>query len=84
MRRSGIVADINRDCGMVAIATDAGYTIIETDTACSVEIGDVLAWDQGLHIGPAIYENLTRAARYGVFVREHGIGQEELARHLLR
>lgn len=84
MRRSGTVADLNRDRGMVAIATDDGYTIIEVDASCSIGIGDEMAWEQGLHIGPAIYENLTRRWRDGVFVRAHGVGADELAHHLLR
>lgn len=84
MRRSGTVADINRDRCMVAIATEQGYTIIEVDFACTIEIGDLLAWEPGLHIGPAIYKNLTRATRDGVFVRAHGIAAESLAQHLLR
>lgn len=61
MRKSGTVAQINRDRCMVAIATDIGYTIIEVTPEWELDIGDRLAWEDGLHIGLTIYENLTRA-----------------------
>jgi hypothetical protein len=84
MRKTGTVAQINRDRCMVAIATDIGYTIIEVTPKWELDVGDLLAWEDGLHIGPTIYENLTRATRDGVFVRDHGVAGEALADQLLR
>jgi hypothetical protein len=85
MRRSGKVAGINRDQGMVAIATDDdGYTIIEIVTGCAIDVGDAIAWEDSYHIGPSIYENLTKGSRDGVFVKNHTVSEFELDQQMLR
>ena len=84
MRRSGQIADINPDRRMVAIATEDGYTIIEIALGWKIAVGDVIAWQDGLHIGPAIYENLTRGTREGVFVKDHAVTESDLQQELLR
>jgi hypothetical protein len=86
MRRNGRVArvaEINRDQRMVAIATDDdGYTIIEIVAGWVVGIGDIMTWEDGFHIGPAIYENVTRATREGVFVKDHSVSESDLEQQL--
>ena len=84
MGRSGSVCGLNRDQGMVAIATDDGYTIIEIDTGWAIDIGDAIAWEDGYHIGPTIYQNLTKASREGVFVKNHSVGEFDVDQQLLR
>ena len=84
MPRSGIVAEIDRTRGMVAIATeDDGYTIIEIASGWPIDVGDAMVWEAGLHIGPTIYENVTKASREGVFVKNHGVSLRDLPQQML-
>ena len=84
MRRTGTVAGINRDRGMVAIATVEGFTVIEIASGWAIDVGDAMAWEDGYHIGPTIFENLSRSSRVGVFVKNHHVDAGELDAQLLR
>ena len=55
MQRSGTVAAINPNRGMVAIATeDDGFTIIELLSEFELEIGDSVTWSSGYSLGREI------------------------------
>ncbi len=84
MKRSGSVSAINHEQGMVAIATDDGHTIIEIDTSWKLDVGDLMSWDDGYHIGPAIYQNLSKGSRKGVFVKNHAVEERDVDLQLLR
>ena len=84
MRRNGTVAGINPNRGMVAIATDEGFTIVEIASGWAINVGDEMAWEDGYHIGPTIFENLSKSSREGVFVKNHHVGESELDAQLLR
>ena len=84
MRRSGIVAAMNTNRGMVAIATeDDGYTIIELLSEFELEIGDEITWENGHGLGSEIYHNLTRGTSEEVYVQNHAVTNASLRQQLL-
>ncbi len=84
MRRTGQVAAINANRGMVAIVTeDDGFTIIELMSGWDLEIGDVIAWSNGYGLGSETYENLTQRTTGEVFVQNHAVNRANLRSQLL-
>jgi hypothetical protein len=84
MRRTGNVAAINADRGMVAIATeDDGFTIIELISGWDLEIGDTISWSNGYGLGSEVYENKTKGTREEVFVQNHAVNSANLRAQLL-
>ena len=85
MRRSGRVAAMNLQRGMVAIATEDGdYTIIELTTDWELDIGDEVTWPDGYALGFETYQNLTRQTRCEVIVQSHDVSRSFLEQQLLR
>ncbi|HJX36668.1 MAG TPA: hypothetical protein VJ280_06890 [Dehalococcoidales bacterium] len=84
MQRSGTVAAINPNRGMVAIATeDDGFTIIELLSEFELEIGDSVTWSSGYSLGREIYKNLTKGSSEEVYVQNHVVSQANLRKQLL-
>ena len=84
MRRTGQVAAINANRGMVAIATeDDGFTVIELLSGWGLEVGDSIAWSNGYGLGSETYENLTQRTSGEVFVQNHAVSRADLLTQLL-
>lgn len=84
MQRSGTVAAINPNRGMVAIATaDDGFTIIELLSEFELEIGDSISWSNGYGLGHEIYKNISKGCSKEVFVQNHAVSQANLRAQLL-
>ena len=84
MRRSGTVAAVNPNRGMVAIATeDDGYTIIELLSHFEMQVGDEISWTNGHGLGSEIYHNVTKGASEEVYVQNHGVIGANLKQQLL-
>ena len=84
MRRTGTVAALNLNRGMVAIATeDDGFTIIELLSEWDVEVGDEMSWAGGYALGSEVYENRTKHTREEVFVQNHSVSHANLRNQLL-
>ena len=84
MGRSGIVAAINPNRGMVAIATeDDGYTIIELLSEFELEVGDEVTWQNGHGLGSEIYHNVTKGNYEKVYVQNHSVSSGNLRQQLL-
>lgn len=84
MRRTGSVAAMNPNRGMVAIATeDDGFTIIELLSDFELSIGDKMTWENGYSLGSEIYHNVTNGTREEVYVQNHGVSSAYLRRQLL-
>ena len=83
MQRSGKVAEINRNRGMVAIATeDDGFTIIELLSEFELGIGDIMSWENGYGQGNEVYKNLTKGTSGEVYVQNHSVNQAILRKQL--
>ena len=67
----GYVHTINRRRSLVAIATDAGFTIAELLTSEPIHLGDRMEWHT-VGLGNAVLMNLTQGMRYSVNVYAHG------------
>lgn len=83
MKRIGTVAAINSNRGMVAIATDESFTIIELLSEFELEIGDSISWSNGFGLGHSIYENLTKNISQEVYVQNHSVNKASLNKQLL-
>ena len=83
MKRIGTVAAINSNRGMVAIATDESFTIIELLSEFELEIGDSISWSNGFGLGHEIYENLTKNISKEVYVQNHSVNKANLHKQLL-
>jgi hypothetical protein len=84
MRRTGVVAAINPNRGMVAIATeDDGFTIIELLSNFDLDVGDSVSWANGYGLGSEMYENLSKGVREGVYVQNHSVSSSNLRQQLL-
>lgn len=84
MQRSGTIAAINPNRGMVAIATeDDGFTIIELLSEFELEIGDFISWLNGYGLGHEIYKNISKGSSGEVFVQNHAVSQANLRTQLL-
>ncbi len=83
MKRIGTVAEINSNRGMVAIATDESFTIIELLSEFELEIGDSISWSNGFGLGHEIYENLTKNISKEVYVQNHSVNKANLHKQLL-
>ena len=66
----GDVHTINRRRGLVAIATDAGFTIAEVLSGEPIHLGDLLEW-KTIELGNAVLENLSNGTRHHVNVDVH-------------
>ena len=83
MSRSGVVAAINKDRGMVAIATeDDGYTIIEIVSAFELDIGDKVTWSNDHGLGTEVYRNLSKNVSEEVYVQNHSVAKANLKQQL--
>jgi hypothetical protein len=83
MKRIGTVAEINLNRGMVAIATDEVFTIIELLSEFELEVGDSISWSNGFGLGHEIYENLTKNISKKVYVQNHNVSKANLYKQLL-
>jgi hypothetical protein len=83
MKRSGTVAEINADRGMVAVKTQGGgYTIFELIEDFSVASGDIITWPSGFGLGVETYTNETRGETADVYVQNHDVAQTSLRSQL--
>lgn len=83
-KRSGTVAAMNPQRGMVALATeDDGYTIIELLEEWELEPGDAITWQNGYGLGSEVYVNVSKGTRAEVYVQNHGVSQAILRQQLL-
>lgn len=84
MRRTGVVAAMNPQRGMVAIATeDDGFTIIELLSHFDLDVGDSIAWANGYGLGSEVYENVSKGVREEVYVQNHAVSRANLRQQLL-
>jgi hypothetical protein len=84
MAMKGIVHFINRQSGMVAIATDGhGYTIIELLSDDEIDKGDQMWWANDTGLGREDYKNLTKNKMMHVYVQNHWVGTDGLRAQLL-
>ncbi len=83
-KRSGNVAAINPERGMVAIKThDDGFTIIELIEDWELGIGDELMWNNGYGLGSETYVNVSNGSQAEVYVQNHSVSQAMLRQQLL-
>ncbi len=83
MRRTGTVATMNLNRGIVAIATeDDGFTIVELLSDWNLEVGDEVSWADGYGLGYAVYENLTKQSLGETFVQDHSVDHANLRQQL--
>jgi hypothetical protein len=78
---TGTVHAINRRRGLVAIATDGGFTIIEMLTSDPIHLGDQLQWDDD-RLGTATYRNLTKRTSHSVNAHAHGVHESRVRQKL--
>lgn len=83
MRRDGVVEKINPQRGMIAIATDDGFTIIELLSDFKLEVGDKVSWLNGFGLDHEVYENLTKKTKEEVYVQNHSVNKTNLDKQLL-
>lgn len=84
MRRTGTVAAIAPEQGVVAIATsDRDFTLIELTSDWTLDVGDAIAWEQGDALGFEVYENLSKGTREEVFVQEHDVPEPAMRSRLM-
>lgn len=80
----GVIAHINENRGMVAVATEAGgFSIFELMGGDSVAINDVVRWGGDTPLGSATLVNETQGERFEVYFQNHHVGQHQLRQQLL-
>lgn len=79
----GRVFAVNRARGMVALATEDGYTIIEMLGDDPPDIGDEMCWAEDLPLGDEWVRNLTERSRLEVYFQDHHVSRGNLRRALL-
>lgn len=80
----GVIKHINSARGMVAVLTDDGsYSVFELLGGDSVEIGDVVSWNNDTGLGGEEITNHTQGERFEVFFQNHYVHPDQLRQQLL-
>jgi len=79
---TGTVTEINQVRGMVAVATEEDFTIIEL-TEEGIEEGDQLSWSESHPQGSGTVKNLTQGRTVNVYFQNHWVSREQLRQQLL-
>lgn len=81
---NGTVQDINEVRGMVAVLTDEGtFSVLELLARDSVEVGDVVSWNDAMALGTEVLTNHTRGERFEAYFQNHHVPPAQLRQQLL-
>lgn len=79
----GRVEDVNTIRGMVAIATEEGYSIMEMLGDDPPDLGDEISWPGSTPLGGETVHNLTQQVSYEVYFQNHHIPRSQVRSQLL-
>lgn len=78
----GTVYLINSVLGIVAIATEQDFTVIELLNDDIIEVGDVMEWTKATGLGRQVYNNKTKRKQMTVFAQNHWVSKQQLRSQL--
>jgi hypothetical protein len=78
----GTITHVNPVRGMVAVKTEAGYSIFELLGDEPPAIGDEVRWKDDTALGGEMLENVTQGIRFEVYFQNHHVHPSHLRAQL--
>lgn len=69
---------------MVAVSTEEGYSIFELLGSDSVEVEDLVSWQDDTCLGHTILKNIWQEETFEVYFQNHHVSQSQLNKQLLK
>lgn len=67
---------------MVAVSTEEGYSIFELLGSDSVEVEDLVSWQDDTSLGHTILKNISQEETFEVYFQNHHVPQSQLNKQL--